>query len=73
MLRIQKLKQPKKLSGFMLAPGRTTKICKLTITNNNEFEVYIDRFSRKDWKRPSRKKKVKLAPEAKPVKGPIES
>jgi hypothetical protein len=50
MVKIHKLKQPNKRSGHKLAPGKTTEIRGMVITNKNKFEVYVDRFTRKPWK-----------------------
>lgn len=47
MLRIQKLKRPTKRSGYALAPGKTTKVRGLIITNNMSVTVYVDKFTRK--------------------------
>jgi len=47
MIRIQKLKQPKKTSGSKVAPGMSWQVKGIQITNLNKFPVYVDSFRRK--------------------------
>ena len=47
MIRIQKLKEPKKTSGKKLESGQTIKISGIEIKNSNKFVVYVDSFQRK--------------------------
>ena len=59
MIRIQKLKRPNKKSGYALAPGETTEVRGMTITNSkNKFPVHVDKYTRKPWK-PKKKKASK--------------
>lgn len=62
MVKIHKLKHPNKRSGHPLAPGKTTEVKGLVITNKNKFVVHVDKFTRKPWKKPKAKasKKVEL-------------
>lgn len=60
MVKIHKLKQPNKHSGYKLAPGKTTNVRGLVIVNKNSFDVYVDKFTRKPWK--PKKKVSKKAP-----------
>lgn len=46
MIRIQKLKQPKKTSGSKIAPGDTFKIRGIEIKNTNKFDLYVDTYKR---------------------------
>lgn len=57
MIRVQKLKQPNKHSGYELEPGKTTDVRGLVITNKNKFTVFVDKFTRKPWK-PAKKAKA---------------
>ena len=50
MIRIQKLSQPRKTSGHLLGPNKSTKVKGIVITNTNSFGVYVDRFQRKKAK-----------------------
>ena len=56
MVKIHKLKQPNKHSGYPLAAGKTTEVKGIVITNKNNFTVHVDKFSRKPWA--SKKKKA---------------
>lgn len=60
MVRIQKLKQPNKHSGYELAPGKTTTVRGFVIVNKNNFSVFVDKFTRKPWK-PKKKKSSEKA------------
>lgn len=53
MIRIQRLNRATRRSGHELKPLATTKMKGMTITNTNNFSVYVDKFQRK----PARKKK----------------
>lgn len=61
MIKIHRLKQPNKHSGYKLGPGETTEVKNVVITNKNTFEVHVDRFTRKPWK-PKKKKKTESKP-----------
>ena len=50
MVKIHQLKQPNKRSGHQLAPGKTTEVKGMLITNKNKFVVHVDKFTRKPWK-----------------------
>lgn len=50
MIKIHRLKQPNKNSGYKLEPNKTVEMRGMTITNNNKFDVYLDKFIRKPWK-----------------------
>lgn len=54
MIRIQKLKQPKKTSGLKLTKGQSQIFKNVEIRNLNSFAVYVDFCSRK--KQPTKKK-----------------
>lgn len=56
MIRIQKLKEPKKTSGLRLKPQETLLFRGVHITNNNKYDMYVDWYLRKPWKRPKEKK-----------------
>lgn len=58
MVKIHRLKQPNKLSGYVLTPGKTTEVRGMVITNKNNFDVHVDKFTRKPWK-PKKDKKPK--------------
>ena len=45
MIFIKQLSRPNRRSGFALAPGKSTKIQGVTITNTTKDVIYIDRFS----------------------------
>lgn len=60
MIKIHKLKQPNKHSGYPLGPGQTTEVRGMQITNMNDFLVHVDKFTRKPWK-PKKKKKDEAA------------
>lgn len=62
MIKVHKLKQPNKHSGAALEPGMTIEIRGLSVTNKNNFIVYVDKFARKPYK-PTKAK----APEKKAV------
>lgn len=63
MVKIHRLKQPNKHSGYPLAPGKTTEVRGMLITNKNLFTVHVDKFTRKVVKKPKKKKVViKRAP-----------
>lgn len=47
MIRIQKLKEPKKTSGKKLDAGKSFKLQGLEIKNSNKFPVYVDSYQRK--------------------------
>lgn len=47
MIKIQKLKEPKKTSGKKLDAGKTIVFCGLKIENKNKFTVYVDTYQRK--------------------------
>ena len=47
MVKIHKLKQPNKHSGYPLGPGETTEVRGMVITNKNNFTVHVDKFTRK--------------------------
>lgn len=49
MIRIQKLKQPKKNSGKKIGPGESIKIKGIEIKNNNKFELWVDTYERKAY------------------------
>lgn len=59
MVKIHQLKQPNKLSGYKLGPGKTTEVRGMVITNKNDFMVHVDKFTRKPWKPKKKKLKVK--------------
>jgi len=50
MVKIHRLKQPNKRSGNALAPGKTTEVRGVVITNKNSFVIHVDKFTRKPWK-----------------------
>ena len=52
MIRIQKLKQPKKTSGKKIGPGETLKIRGLEIKNTNKFDLWVDTYDRKIYQQP---------------------
>lgn len=67
MVKIHRLRQPNKHSGFRLEAGETTEVRGLVITNKNDHEVYVDKFTRKPWKPKKAEKKPaakKKAPQA---------
>lgn len=47
MIRIQKLKEPKKTSGKKLEAGKSHKIRGVEIKNLNNYPVYVDFYNRK--------------------------
>ena len=47
MIRIQKLKEPKKTSGHCLEKGKTFTLKGVAVKNNNSFAIYVDSFERK--------------------------
>lgn len=47
MIRIQKLKEPKKTSGQRLEKGKKLIVRGITLVNGNAFPVYVDTFERK--------------------------
>lgn len=49
MVKIHRLKQPNKRSGYALEPGKTTEVKGMVITNKNSFTVHVDKFTRKPW------------------------
>lgn len=51
MVKLHKLKQPNKRSGYPLESGKTTEIRGFVITNKNNFTVYVDKFTRKPIKK----------------------
>ncbi len=51
MLLIQKLKHPNKRSGFALEPGKRTQVRGLLVVNQNSHTVYVDKWTRKKYKR----------------------
>ena len=60
MIKIQKLKEPKKTSGQKLEFGHSCHIGGLVIRNNNEFPVYVNLYRRKKpipTKKPGKRKK----------------
>lgn len=65
MIKIHRLKQPNKRSGFALEGGKTTTVRGVVITNKNSFTVYVDKFTRKAPELSAAAKKKKTA--AKPV------
>lgn len=56
MIRIQKLKQPKKKSGKEVAKGKSLVVDKVKITNLGNKPVFVDTYTRKPYK----KKKINL-------------
>lgn len=46
MLRVQRLNRPNKRSGYLLEPGKNTKVRGLYIVNQNKFAVHVDKFVR---------------------------
>lgn len=50
MIKIQKLKEPKRTSGKKLDTGTTHKIQGVEIKNLNKFPVYVDLYERKKAK-----------------------
>ncbi len=56
MVKIHRLKQPNKHSGYKLEPGKTTDVRGMVITNKNDHDVYVDKFTRKPWKPAAPKK-----------------
>ena len=58
MIRIQKLKQPKKTSGIKIMPGKSIKIGGMVIKNDSNVEVWADEYDRKN---PAAKKAAKAA------------
>ena len=50
MIRIQRLKEPKKNSGSELAQGQKMVIMGLEIKNTNKHKVYVGTWERKPWK-----------------------
>ena len=58
MVKIHKLKQPNKRSGYKLEPGQTTTVKGLVVVNNNSYPVFVDKFVRKPWK-PKKSAKTK--------------
>lgn len=58
MIRIQKLKQPKKTSGSMIGPGRSIKVGGMLIKNTTNSTVWADEYERKQ---PVAKKATKKA------------
>lgn len=57
MIRIQKLKEPKKTSGKKIEAGKAFKLQGVEIKNYNKFPVYVDSYQRK-------KPKIKAAKKA---------
>lgn len=53
MIRVQKLKQPKKTSGKKLEPGVALKIEGVTITNTTKHPLWVDTYKRKPLKEKS--------------------
>lgn len=51
MIKIQKLKEPKKTSGTKLLPGKLFKVAGVEIKNKNTFPIYVDTFKRKKPKK----------------------
>lgn len=47
MIRIQKLKQPKKTSGIKLEIGQHKTVKGVYIENKNKFPIYVDTYVRK--------------------------
>lgn len=47
MLNIKKLKRPNKRSGHKLKPGARTFVRGIIIVNQNEFPVWVDRYTRR--------------------------
>lgn len=47
MIRIQKLKEPKRTSGKKLDAGKSLKIKGVEITNGNKYPMYVDFYERK--------------------------
>lgn len=50
MIKIHRLKQPNMHSGTPLDPGKTMELRGMLITNKNDFQVHVDKFTRKPWK-----------------------
>lgn len=50
MIQVKTLGRPTKRSGYALAPGKTTKVGGLTITNTSSKTVHIDRRTEKPRK-----------------------
>lgn len=51
MIRVQKLKEPKKTSGKKLEVGKTMLLKGIEITNNSKTTVYVDFYKRKTVKK----------------------
>lgn len=51
MIRIQKLKEPKKTSGKKLPPGEEMLFKGLWIRNTNDYPVFVDWYKRKAKKK----------------------
>lgn len=56
MVRIQRLRRPNKRSGYLLAPGKNTKVRGLYIVNQNKFPIFVDKYTRSPVKKSRRKK-----------------
>lgn len=57
VLKVQKLIKPSKKSGFELKPGAKTEMKGLLVVNQNDFSVWVDKFTSPKKRK---KKKVKL-------------
>ena len=47
MVKVQKLKEPKKNSGTKLEYGQSCKLSGIEVKNTNRFAVYVDAYIRK--------------------------
>jgi len=47
MIRIQKLRQPKRISGEKLVPGGSMTLKGVKITNGSKFVLFVDGYERK--------------------------
>lgn len=61
VIKLQRLKQPKKKSGYRLDAGKTTTVRGFVITNKNTFAVYVDKFTRPVKKNKKKKAAAKKA------------
>lgn len=59
MIRIQRLKEPKKNSGVEILPGKMAKVQGLVIKNTNKFPVYAGTWERKPWNKAKKSKAKK--------------
>jgi hypothetical protein len=62
MIRIQRLKEPKRnKSGVEVVPGKTYELGGVVIKNNNTFSVFVSSWRRPGMDLVARKKKSKIA------------